>query len=131
MDFVEPGRQQSEMDHHFKTDGTEIGYINSIDRNYRTFALESGFVTYKLRVTTASDSRLILTVHGKDKGTLTINMGKREQVSVNLDGSHGDTLYDIEIPLSKPAGKAKAVREDLKVSANGNIHLLEIRTTKN
>ncbi len=129
MDFIEPGRQQSEMEHHFKTANTQIGYMPSVDRNYRTLS-DTGTVTYKVRVTTASDSRLILTVHGSDIATLTVTLGKRTPVTIPLDGTHGDTLYDIDLPLTKPTGKAKAAREDLTLTSTGPVHLMEIRSTK-
>ncbi|MBR1404135.1 MAG: glycoside hydrolase family 127 protein [Treponema sp.] len=133
VDFVEPGRQQSEVEHKFKTEGTEIGYIGTVDRNYRAFTTDSSYVLYKAKFdTSAKQNKIVLTVYGKDTGTLTVSYGSEVVQTVTLTGDGGDELVDITVELPKKLVKAKqkgakVVREDVTVKGSSGTRLLEFR----
>ena len=134
VDFIEPGRQQSEMDHRFETEGTSIGYIDTVDRNYRAFDSANSYVCYKARFEAGKQNKLMLTVYGKDTGTLTVCYGDKELQTLALAGDGGDELLDITVTVPKSLTKAKqkgakVVREDVTVRGSAGTRLLELRVT--
>ena len=134
VDFVEPGRQQSEMDHRFKTENTELGYMESVDRNYRTALKEEGFVSYRVKFNAEKENKIVLTVYGKDTGSLKVEFDGQILKTAELTGDKGDSLYDIEIPVSlktlkAKAGKNKNFRDYVTVTLSENVHLMEFHIT--
>lgn len=132
VDLIECGRQQSEVEHRFKTDGTEIGYIESVDRNCRIFSDENSFIQYKAKFESGKQNKIIITVYGKDSGSLTVHFGKENIQTVSLTGDSGDNLVDIsvEIPknLAKPKQKnVKILREDISIKGSPSTRILEVR----
>lgn len=135
VDYIEPGRQQSEIEHKFKTEGTQIGYVESVDRNCRTFE-ENGFVRYKAKFDTgAKSNKIVITVFGKDTGTLSVSYGTTELEKINLKGDGGDELLDIFVEVPKKLVKSKQknvkiAREDITIKGSQGARLLEVRVTK-
>ena len=133
VDFVEPGRQQSEVEHRFKTEGTEIGYVDSVDRNCRIFTDENGFVLYKTKFdTTAKQNKIVLSVYGKDTGSLTVTYGSEVLKTLELKGDGGDELVDISVEVPKKLVKAKQkgakiLREDITIKGSQGARVLEVR----
>ena len=133
VDFIEAGRQQSEIDHKFKTEGTSMGYLDSVDRNYRAFTGDGAYVLYKAKFDSkAKQNRIVLTVYGKDIGTLTVRYGDTELQTVTLSGDGGDELVDISVTVPKKLVKAKQKgakvgREDVTVAGSAGTRLLELR----
>lgn len=131
-DFIEAGRQQSEMDHNFATEGTLIGYIDTVDRNFRAFDADTGFVRYKARFDAKKQNAVVLTIYGKDAGSLNVRYGETELASITLAGDKGDELFDIRMEVPKKLVKAKQkgaheVSEDVTITGSAGIHLLEMR----
>ena len=132
MDFIEPGRQQSEVEHRFKTEKTSIGYIDSVDRNCRLFDSEESFIQYKVKFDAAKQNKIILTVYGKDKGSLTVSYGSEILETLALKGDGGDELVDISVEVPKKLVKAKQksakiVREDIILKGSKGSRILEVR----
>ena len=135
IDFIEPGRQQSEVEHKFKTEKTSIGYIDNVDRNCRIFDTEESFIQYKAKFDATKQNKIILTVYGKDKGNLTVNYGSELLQTIQLKGDGGDDLVDISVEVPKKLVKAKQksvriVREDILIKGSKGARILEIRVTK-
>lgn len=134
VDFVEPGRQQSEMDHRFKTENTELGYIASVDRNFRKANQDGAFVSYRVKFDATKKNTIVLTVYGGDSGTVSVDFAGTDLGTYTLSGDKGDSLYDIEIPVPEKqikakAGKNKSIRDFVTVTASKDIRLLEFRVT--
>ncbi len=132
VDFIEPGRQQSEVEHRFKTENTSIGYIDSVDRNCRIFDTEEGFIQYKAKFDVSKQNKIILTVYGNDKGSLTVTYGNEILQMIQLKGDGGDELVDISVEVPKKLVKAKQksakiVREDIKLTGSKDSRILEVR----
>ncbi|WP_296329739.1 beta-L-arabinofuranosidase domain-containing protein [uncultured Treponema sp.] len=132
VDFIESGRQQSEVEHRFKTEKTSIGYIDSVDRNCRLFDSEESFIQYKVKFDAAKQNKIILTVYGKDKGSLTVSYGSEILETLALKGDGGDELVDISVEVPKKLVKAKQksakiVREDIILKGSKGSRILEVR----
>ena len=131
IDDVEPGRQQSEIDHHSKAEKSEMGYITSVDSSYRAITEAGGSFSYRLKFDTTKENKLVLTVYGKDKGSLTVTMDDKVIGTVTCNGDKGDSLVDIEVAVPKDmiSGKNKSLRKIVSFSsADGNaLRLLELR----
>ena len=133
VDYIEPGRQQSEVEHKFKTEGTEIGYVDTVDRNCRIFENEKAFVLYKAKFdTSAKKNKIVLTVYGKDTGKLIVSFGNEILETVTLKEDGGDELVDISVEVPKKLVKAKQkgakiVREDIKIEGSKGSRILEVR----
>ena len=65
VDSVQPGEQQSEVDHGFKGEKTNPGYND--DRHWRN-ARDGGWFSYDLKVDAAGPLKLICTYSGSDAG---------------------------------------------------------------
>lgn len=132
VDAVESGRQQSEVEHRFKAEGTKIGYMESVDRNYREFTGDGSSVTYKMKFDAGSkQNKLVVTVYGKDKGVLNVKVGGEKLKEIELDGSGGDELVDISVDVPKKLTKAKQkgakiVREDVAISGTPGTRVMEV-----
>lgn len=137
VDMVEPGRQQSEIEHRYKAEGTAMGYLSSIDRNYRQLTQASDSFSYRVKFDPKKANTIVLTVYGKDKGTISISIDGKEIAQKTLTGEKGDSLVDIEIPISlqaiQEAAKGKAsLRQVVTITTpdtTADIKVLEFRIT--
>ncbi len=135
VDFVEAGRQQSEMDHRFKTENTSMGYIESVDRNFRTANENGAFVSYRLKFDATKKNKIVLTLYGKDSGKIKVNFGDSELGTIPLKADGKDSLLDLELEVPEKlikakAGKNKSLREVVTIIPEAGIHLLEVRVTE-
>lgn len=126
VDKVEPGRQQSEVEHHAKSQSTTMGYIDTVDRNFRS--LQKGS-TLSYRVKTASNGKIIVTTYGADSGTLRVAVDGADVASIVQDGSAGETLLDSEVEMGG-GGTQRKVRTVSVACDDGVVHLLELRILK-
>ena len=134
VDFIECGRQQSEVDHFYASTGTKADYLDAIDSSYRTIEENDGGFGYKVKLDGTKKLVLVLSVYGKQSGTLDITLGGKELEKVTFDGNQ-DGMYDIEIPLSDEmvkeltnGKKATRARLELKNSSSGNnLKIAQIR----
>ncbi len=138
-DSIEPGRQQSEIEHRFKAENTEMGYIPEVDRNCRKIISKDGFITYQLKFdASAKNNRLLLTTYGEDKGTFLVQFEDEEPVTVKLDGNKGKVLVDTELSVpeklikEKAAGKKTFIKLVIKIKTeeSSSPRLLEIHSIK-
>lgn len=135
-DFIEPGRQQSEVEHHGKYSDTEMGYIPEVDRNYRQITGKEGSITYRIKFD-AKSPKLVLSFWGKDKGSITINADSKEISTIKLNGDKGNELYDVEILMPEDLIQAKAKKKTtaafnviLNCKEECSLKLCEIRAVK-
>ena len=85
MDFVQPGEQQPETDHHIHSDKSKIGYLNIVDRHWRD-ARDGGFVSYQLRVDPNMQNSLMLTYYGGDHDLFIDGKTFTRQFDILIDG---------------------------------------------
>lgn len=137
VDFVEPGRQQSEVEHCFKNEATEMGYIPEVDRSYRKIMSGEGFISYRMKFDNTNKNKIVLTTYGKDAGTIKVYIDDTELSSVTLAGTDGEKLTDtqIEVPAKIIKEKAKSRRTaimnvKLICEQSQSPRILELRVTK-
>lgn len=109
LDKVTPGRQQSEVEHHIKCENAEMGYIDTVDRNFRAIGASSA-LSYRIR-TSASGGKIIVTIYGKDRGTLRVIIDGKEAGAI-VQNAGDDALADYEIDLSGGDGAARPIKAD-------------------
>jgi len=133
-DMVEPGRQQSEVDHRVKENNTDTGYIQSVDRNFRSTTGSNSYITYKMKFDGTDKYHLLVSVYGRDTGSFSVTVDDKPVASVTLDGSKGDTLLDLDYPVPAALlqdalkGKKTAKLYVSFIPEDGTIlHLLEAR----
>ncbi|MBR1616073.1 MAG: hypothetical protein IJ673_11460, partial [Treponema sp.] len=114
------------------SEGTKIGYMESVDRSYREFTGDGSSVTYKMKFDAGSkQNKLVVTVYGKDKGVLNVKVGGEMLKEIELDGTGGDELVDISVDVPKKLTKAKQkgakiVREDVAISGTPGTRVMEV-----
>ena len=126
LDFIECGRQQSEIEHKYKTSGTKIGYLNEVDMNYRVFEGKDSYLSYKLNCLLNQKIKLVITLYAKDKGSISVKCGKDLIQTFEADGS-GVGITDIYIALPQKAVKSK---KDFVISGSSGMKIFEIRAVK-
>lgn len=126
LDFIECGRQQSEIEHKYKTSGTKIGYLNEVDMNYRVFEGEDSYLSYKLNCLLNQKIKLVISLYAKDKGSISVKCGKDLIQTFEADGQ-GNGIKDIYIDLPQKAVKSK---KDFVISGNSGMKIFEIRAVK-
>lgn len=137
LDYIEPGRQQSEIEHGYKSSGTESGYINDVDRSFRFINEKEGFISYRIKLDGTVKNKLVITTYGKDKGELKIYLGDDLLKNITIDGTKGKELidYEIEIPSDLIGDKNKTKKRVTKTiklvsDKNESLKVLEIRACK-
>ncbi len=128
VDLIENGKQQSEIEHKYTAQDTEIGYIAEIDSNYRELTTEKSFVSYTLKIEKDVKNKLIITNYGEDSGKIRIIADGKEIGEIKVTGDKGKTFVDNEIIIPK-SSKDKV---EIKIMSleNSSIKLLELRTVK-
>jgi DUF1680 family protein len=95
IDQVAPGEQQPESDHNYKGEKTESGVHQ--DRHWRH---ASGWFSYDLRDPNKEARKLRVTYFGQDKDRdFDIYINDQLLKTVKLDGSKGDTFFDVDYEL--------------------------------
>ena len=119
-DFVEVGRQQSEIEHDGKSENTTIGYDNATDRNFRAFGAQS-FIEYTMDFTTAK--KIVLTAFKNDIGSFSLCIDNAAEYIVPLSSSGASGTIDLETDVpGEIMGKHR-----LKISGTVAIRLSEIK----
>ena len=119
IDFVQPGQQQPETEHSFKSKDTENGVHQ--DRHWRH---ARGWFSYELRDSDKEAAKLRITCFGQDSGrNFDILMNGMHLATVNLDGTMGDTFVDMdfEIPAEVLASNKDGKYEVKFVAHPGSI----------
>ena len=80
----------------------------------------------------AKNSRIVITVYGKDSGKITVSFGSEILKTIDLQGNGNDELLDISIDIPKKLVKpkqkgAKVMRENVTVTGSAGARLIEIR----
>jgi len=135
-DMVEPGRQQSEVDHRIKENNTTTGYIQSVDRNFRSASGSGSRITYKMKFNSTEQNHVLVSVYGKDTGSFSITVDDKPIAEVSLDGTGGDNLIDLDYAV--PASVLQNALKDKKTAklyvsfapaAGTVLRVLEVRIT--
>lgn len=106
IDQVAPGEQQPESDHNYQGEKTESGVHQ--DRHWRHAA---GWFSYDLKNPAKKARKLRLTYFGGDQNrAFDILVNDVKVATVKLDGSQGNTFFDVDYPLpeqvlASPAAK--------------------------
>ncbi len=119
IDFVQPGQQQPETEHSFKSKDTENGVHQ--DRHWRH---ARGWFSYELKDSDKEAAKLRITCFGQDSGrNFDILMNGMHLATVNLDGTMGDTFVDMdfEIPAEVLASNKDGKYEVKFVAHPGSI----------
>lgn len=134
FDLVEPGRQQSEVDHHGKNNGTEMGYVESVDRNCRSISEKNGEFSYRVKFDNTKKNSIVATFWGKDSGSIKMLLDDKEIETITLKSDKGDCLVDIVIPVSEDLVKEKGKTNrtarmivSFKCEDEKSLKLLELR----
>lgn len=133
IDNVEPGRQQSEVEHKFKSENADAGYYTDVDRSYRSLEGENSFVSYRMKFDGTSSNKIIVTVYGKDYGSLKVNFDDKELETITFDGSKGAELVDFEIEVPKSLVKEKGKGKKSfygVIKLSGDLKVLELLTVR-
>ena len=97
VDHVAPGEQQPESEHNFKGEKTESGMYNG-----RFWRHAQGWFSYDLKNKNKEAKVLRVTYSGEDSGrNFDILVNGKLLANVHLDGSQGDTFFNVDYDLSK------------------------------
>jgi hypothetical protein len=121
IDQVAPGEQQSEVDHRFKGDNTETGIFN--DKHWRN---ATGWFGYELKNYQGSGKKLRVTYNGADKASFDIIVNGIVLKKENLDGSQGNTFFDIDYLFPDDVLKSSGEFIEVKFSASGAARMARI-----
>lgn len=115
VDQVAPGEQQSEVDHQFKGDNTETGVFK--DKHWRN---AGGWFSYQLKNNHNAGKKLRITCYGTDKSSFDIFINGTFLKKESLDGSKGNTFFDVDYIIPDKLLAASAGSVEVKFSADGN-----------
>jgi len=109
IDFIQPGRQQPEMDHHFAGEKTEAG-TGPFGRKWR-HAADGGWFAYDINVDAEGPLELAVTYWGEDAGSRIFDvMIDSKTIAVQkLDAKHPGVYFDevYALPDSVVKGREK------------------------
>lgn len=66
IDYVQPGNQQSEIEHDYKGNNAESGYLAEVDKSYREAWHQEGFISYRMEVQKDIGNILNVTYYGME-----------------------------------------------------------------
>jgi DUF1680 family protein len=107
LDSVQPGFQQSEVEHGFQSVNSESGDFR--DRKWRD-ARNGGWFSYQVAVDSSKPIALVATYFGDDRGRdFDILVDSNHIATQKIDGNPGGTFFNVayEIPPSITQGKSK------------------------
>ena len=115
-DTVEPGFQQSEVNHAYAGEHSSVGDFK--DRKYRHAAGADGRIGYTMDVDPAADMELVVTYFGGDSGRsfdLFIDGERLGTVTLAFAGGDRSRFHDVvyRLPAEKTNGR-KAVRVEFR-----------------
>ncbi len=110
LDFVQPGEQQSEVDHSFQGERTKSGYSN--ERGWR-HAEDGGWFSYRMNISGAGENalELICTVWSGDKPTREFDIFVDDVllVTATSGGQEAGELLDVAYPIPRELTHGKNV----------------------
>jgi uncharacterized protein len=109
VDTVQPGFQQSEVEHHFQSENSDTG--NFRDRKWRD-ARNGGWLSYEVAVDPVKPMALVSTYFGGDMGRdFDIIVGGEKVASQKINGSPRAKFFNVinELPPSLTKGKSKII----------------------
>lgn len=134
-DFIECGRQQSEMDHHYRNSGTEAGYIAEVDRSYRTLTGSGDSFEYRMKFDAKKKAALSVALYGRDSGGVKVFFEDTLLGEISAESVKSDSVVDYEIPvpqdlIQKAAGTRASVRVRIRFEQSGlpPLRILEVRS---
>lgn len=108
LDSVQPGTQQSEIEHHFSGARTNAGYLASVDAPWRDARGEGAYFSYRMRFIPGRDNTLIVRYYDRDgpmgstRRHFTISVAGTRIATEDLQGTGSDRI--IEKRYRVPAG---------------------------
>ncbi len=133
IDVIEAARQQSEIEHNFKSEGTSIGYLASVDRNYRSFDSEQSALCYEAKFDTkAEKNRIVLATYAKESGIFRVDFDGKEEKELAFSATGKDEIQELifDVPqnlLHADAASGQFIRKVLTIRANKGAKLIEVR----
>ncbi|QCR23577.1 glycoside hydrolase family 127 protein [Pontibacter sp. SGAir0037] len=114
VDQVAPGEQQPESDHNYQGEGAESGVHQ--DRHWRH---ASGWFSYDLKDPKKEARTLRVTYYGQDMNrNFDILINNKRIETVRLDGSKGNTFFEVDYALPEELLRSAAGKLQVKFSAH-------------
>ncbi len=145
VDFVEIGRQQSEIEHNFINNGSSIGFIQNLDKNCRILESENSSISYKMQFDKTKSNKIIVTFCSEDFGKIEVLVEdtKVSTISVNDDKNdkskktEKENLIEREIEINEKLidelfaeKKDSKLKITLKPSSKNIPKILELRVIR-
>ncbi|MCR5724850.1 MAG: glycoside hydrolase family 127 protein [Treponema sp.] len=140
VDVVEPGRQQSEIEHGYKTELTRMGYLKKADASYREFQEKDAYIQYQLVWEAGKENQLLLTVCAQDGDSLSVSVDGSVLKTFALTGTKPCKPVTVCVPLPAAPAKAHAANKagqekerstaTVTVTGSRGVKLLEVRTVR-
>jgi len=107
IDFIQPGQQQPEMDHHFAGEKTTAG-VGPFGRKWR-HATDGGWFAYDINVDAEGPLELAVTYWGDDAGSRIFDvMINQKKIAIQkLDAKHPGVYFDEVYALPDSAVKGR------------------------
>lgn len=116
LDYVAPGEQQPESDHGIKSENSNSG-LNQ-NRHWRD---ASGWFSYNLKNRENRANTLRITYYGRDAGRkFKILVNGVEISNQELDGSKGDTFFDLDYSLPESIGSKDILTVRFEANKNSS-----------
>ncbi len=106
-DFIDCGKQQSEVEHAYKNSGSISEYIKEIDNSCRYAAEENSFWSYRTKLWKNREYKIILSVYGNCSGKIEFSLmdGNESILKKIIDSSqlekNNNSISDVTITLPK------------------------------
>lgn len=123
LDYIECGRQQSEIEHGFKSEKSESGYIGEIDKSFRKCTEESSYFSYEMK----SAGKLIISIFKKDSLCAIVKCNGQFLAKIENKKENESGIKDIEIKIPEDF----ISNEKMKIEICGteeNLKILELRS---
>lgn len=144
VDFIEIGRQQSEIEHNFINEGSSVGYIQNLDKNYRVFHSENSSISYKMQFDKSKSNKIVVTFYNKYSGKIDVFVENTKVGSISVYDDKNDkikkeeeNLIDCEIEVNKnllnelfSEERDSKLKITLKPSSKNIPRILELRVTR-
>jgi len=105
VDYVNPGEEQNERDHHLQGEKTNSGDFG--DHKYRD-ASENGWFSWDLKVLPGKPQDLVLTYWGEDRGRhFDVLVDGQKLATERLTASHAGVYFDQHYPLTADLTRGK------------------------
>ncbi|MCR5217123.1 beta-L-arabinofuranosidase domain-containing protein [Treponema sp.] len=123
LDYIECGRQQSEIEHGFESEDTESGYIGEADKSFRKCRGPLSHFSYKIK----AGKKIIITVFEKDSLSAIVKCNGQLLTEINHPRVNESRLKDIYLEVKQNAGSDKELKIEI-CGTEENLKILEIRS---